>query len=358
MPTLAKRSDKTGMTPGAAIYIGEQLVENVTISVINYDRKQHSVTTVSSIEEAFVHDTTSGINWININGLHEVELLEKLAAHYQIHALALEDILNTQQRPKAEVFDDHIFVVIKMIEYNQQSREVEAEQISMIMGKNYVITFQETEGDIFGPLRQRIAAGKGRLRKMGADYLAYTILDVIVDHYFVVLEALGEELEELDEKAMTTSDEAIIQRLYFLKRELIYVRKSTWPVREIIGSIQRIEHVLIKKQTYPFLADLYDHTLQVIDTVETYRDMTSSIMDIYLTVISNRMNEVMKVLTIMATIFIPLSFLAGVFGMNFDTASPWNLPELGWRYGYIAFWVITLLTGGGLLYFFRRKGWL
>jgi magnesium transporter len=271
----------------------------------------------------------------------------------------LEDILGTHQRPKVEIFDDYIFAILKMISYNHDEDEIHVEQLSLILGKNFVITFQEVPGDIFDPLRARIEGGKGRARKSGSDYLAYAIMDIVVDRYFLVLEKLGEEIEELEEAVLEDYDSSIVETIHILKRQLIDLRKMIWPLREVISNLQRDESPLIKKATSRFITDLYDHIIQTIDTLETYREMVSSLLDIYLTMVSNRMNEVMKVLTIIATIFIPLSFLAGVYGMNFDTGiSQFNMPELEFPYGYMMFWGLAVLIAGGLLTYFRKKRWL
>ncbi len=357
---IRKHSAKIGLSPGSFIYTGEKKVEEVKISVIDYNRQHLEKHVVNRIEDTFPYNDSDSVSWINIDGLHEVEILQKINEHYEIHPLVIEDILSTNQRPKIEFFDNYIYIVTRMMKYDEKQHVINSEQISLILGKNFVITFQEVEGDIFDPLRQRIANENGRIRRSGADYLAYAILDIIVDNYFLILDTLGDEIESLDEKVLeNASDEGIVKQIHHLKRELLFLRKSTWPLREVISNLQREESKLIKKQTIRFVNDLYDHTIQVIDTVETYREMASGILDLYLTSISNRMNEVMKVLTIIATIFIPLSFIAGIYGMNFDTAiSPFNMPELGFRYGYLIFWMLTVGIAGGLLIFFRKKRWL
>lgn len=356
---VKKRSAKIGMSPGSLVYVGEKKVEQVKITVIDYDEKQYRKKTVENIEDTFPFRDSKTVTWINIDGLHEVQLLESMSRHFDIHPLVVEDILGTHQRPKIEIFDDYIFIILKMIRYDQENEAIEMEQVSLILGKNFVITFQEREGDIFDPLRTRIENGKGRARKSGSDYLAYAILDILVDHYFLVLEALGEEIESLETAVLEDNDPSLIERIHYLKRQLIDLRKTIWPLREVIGNLQRSESPLVTKTINRFIGDLHDHVMQTIDTLETYREMTSSILDIYLSMMSNRMNEVMKVLTIIATIFIPLSFLAGVYGMNFDTSiSTLNMPELESPYGYIMFWSLAVAIGVGLLIFFKRKRWI
>ena len=349
---IKKRAKKTGLSPGSMILVGEKKVENVAISVIDYDSERLDSRVLSTVEKAFPFKDTPTITWLNISGLHDVKILEKLGEKYEIHPLVLEDILNTDQRPKVEIFGDYFFVVLKMLSFDEQRDEIEHEQISLIIGKNFVITFQEREGDVLDPIRERLQNPQGRLRKNGADYLAYTIIDVIVDYYFVLLEKLGEKIEKLEENVIEKPDRSTVKDLQLLKRELIFLRRSVWPLRELISGLTREETLLISSFTSPYLRDVYDHTIQVIDTVETFRDMVSGILDIYLSSVSNKMNEVMKVLTIIATIFIPLSFIAGVYGMNFEF-----MPELKWHWGYPVVWGVMLISLISMLIYFKRKKW-
>jgi magnesium transporter len=276
-----------------------------------------------------------------------------------MHALVLEDIVNTGQRPKLEDADEHMFLVLKMLYGDSNNGDLKAEQVSVVFGKNWVITFQETGEDVFDIVRKRIKKTVPRVRFMTSDYLAYALVDAVVDHYFIALEHLGEEIEVLDDAVSENPKPEHLNKIRDLKKQLIFMRKAVWPLREVIGGLERTESKLIKESTEPYIRDLYEHTIQVIDTVETYRDMVSGLLDLYHTGVSNRMNDIMKVLTIFATIFIPLGFLAGVYGMNFDTgASPFNLPELGFRFGYPMFWGAVVVVAGGLLWFFRRKNWL
>ncbi|MFN2126283.1 MAG: magnesium/cobalt transporter CorA, partial [Anaerolineales bacterium] len=302
---MRKRSKKTGLPPGSMVHVGEKKVEQVKLSVIDYDQDNIKKRDLKNVEEAFPFKDTPTVSWLNLTGLHDIEILEKIGTRYNIHPLILEDILNTDQRPKVEITDNYIFIVLKMLSYDPEKHEINAEQVSLIMGENYVITFQEREGDVFNPLRERIENGKGRIRKSGPDYLTYAIIDIIIDNYFLVLELIGEQIEYLEGNVLENPDHTLVQRIQRMKRELIFLRKSNWPLREVISGITRDETSLITEATHPYLRDLYDHTVQVIDTVETFRDMVSGILDIYLSSVSNRMNEVMKVLTIIATIFIP-----------------------------------------------------
>jgi len=270
-----------------------------------------------------------------------------------LHPLILEDIVNTEQRPKMEDFEQYIFVVLKMLQYNEKEDEIIAEQVSLILGSNFVISFQETEGDIFDPIRDRIRNSKGRIRKMGADYLAYALLDAVVDNYFTILEKIGEKIETVEEELVANPIPETLQIIHTMKREMIFLRKSVWPLREVVGGLQRAESALIQESTGIYLRDVYDHTIQVIDTIETFRDMISGMLDIYMSSVSNKMNEVMKVLTIFAAIFIPLTFIAGIYGMNFQ-----YMPELEWQLGYFAVLLIMLLVAVSLLVYFRKKKWL
>ena len=245
------------------------------------------------------------------------------------HPLVLEDILNTDQRPKMEEYGDYLYIVLKMLHDKGKGNQIEAEQVSLVLGPNFVFSFQESGGDVFDQIRERLRTGKGRLRKMGADYLAYTLVDAIVDYYFVILEKLGERIELLEEELVAHPRTETLKEIHTLKREMIFLRKAVWPLREVISGLQRGESPLVQKTTGIYLRDVYDHTIQVIDTIETFRDMLSGVLDIYLSSVSNRLNPVMKVLTIIATVFMPLTFLAGVYGMNFK-----YMPELEWRWGY------------------------
>jgi magnesium transporter len=354
MPRLIKkRSKKAGLPPGTLVHIGEQKAEEVSITVTDYDEGRLQEEEIETVEECFPFKDKPTVTWINVDGIHQVEILELLGECFGLHPLVLEDILNTDQRPKLEDFGDYIFVVLKTFSYNDQSDEVEPEQISLILGPSLVMSFQEREGDVFNPIRERVRTGKGRIRRMGADYLAYSLLDSIVDNYFTVLEQVGEKIEFLEEELVTNPTPETLQTIHNLKREMIFLRKSVWPLREVIGALERGESSLIEESTGVYLRDVYDHTIQVIDTIETFRDMISGMLDIYLSSVSNRMNEVMKVLTIIATIFIPLTLVAGIYGMNFQ-----YMPELGWRWGYPVVWLAMLVIGALMLVYFRRKKWL
>ena len=345
--------EKIGLPPGTLVHVGERKAEKVKITIIDYDPKNYQEKEIEEIEECFPFKDKSTVTWINIDGLQEVKVVEKIGSHFGIHPLILEDILHTGQRPKAEDLGEYLVIILKMIYHDENEDEIMGEQISLILGHNYVISFQEREGDVFNHIRERIRNAKGRIRRGEADYLAYTLLDAVVDHYFVILEKVGEKIASLEEELVTNPTPGTLQMIHTLKRNLILLRKSVWPLREVISVLERGESPLITKPTGIYLRDVYDHTIQVIDTIETYRDMVSGMLDIYLSVVSNRMNEVMKVLTIIATIFIPLTFIAGIYGMNFKF-----MPELEWHWGYPTALIIMLGIVGFMVMYFRRKKWL
>ncbi len=354
MPRFVKKtSKKAGLSPGVLIHTGEQKMEKATISIINYDRETLIEKELRSVEETYRHKDSPPVTWININGLHNVELIEKVGQHFDIHPLTLEDIVSTGQRPKVEDFENYLFVVLKMLTFDEQAAHISSEQISLILGEHYLFSFQEQKGDVFDPVRQRIRSAKGRIRRSGCDYLAYALTDAVVDHYFVVLEKLGEKIEALEEDLLKEPTTATLETTHKLKREMIYFRKQVWPLREVLNSLVKNPSNLIEETTQVFLRDVYDHTIQVIDSIDSLRDVLSGLHDLYLSTISNRMNEVMKVLTIMATIFIPLTFIAGIYGMNFE-----YMPELKWKWSYPLLWVLLVAVFGFMLMWFKRKKWL
>ena len=295
------------------------------------------------------------VTWVDVVGLGSADIIAAIGKQFGLHRLALEDVLNTHQRPKAEEFDDHIFFVTRMFRPAVATR---TEQVSIFLGPGFVLSFQEETGDCLEPVRERIRQGRGRIRSKPADYLCYALLDAVVDDYFPVLERYGEELEVLEDEVISRSRPEQIGQLHELKRELLTVRRAVWPQREMINAVIRDENPLIADATRPYLRDVYDHTVQLMDIIETYREIASGLVDVYISSVSARLNEIMKVLTIIATIFIPLGFIASLYGMNFDRSSPWNMPELGWRFGYAFSLLLMGGTVAGLLMYFRRKGWL
>ncbi len=350
--TNHRSSKKAGLPPGTLMYVGKQRDEKVKLSLIDYNPVQFQEKPIESVDKAFGFEKTDTVTWINIDGIHEVDTIEKLGQAYDLHPLILEDILNTTQRPKCDDYEQYFFVVIKMLTYDEASQTIQAEQVSMIISKNVVISFQERPGDVFEHIRDRIRTNKGRIRKEGADYLAYALIDAVVDYYFVILEKISDRVESLGEELSDDPDEKVLRQIHLLRRELIALRKSVWPLREVINGLQKSESKLIQKNTGIYLRDVYDHTIQVIDTIENLRDVISGMLDLYMSVISNKMNAVMKVLTIIATIFIPLTFIAGIYGMNFEF-----MPELRLRWAYPAVLVLMLAVAGGMIVYFKRKKW-
>jgi magnesium transporter len=350
---VKKHSKKAGLPPGTLVHIGEKKTEKVRIILIDYSEQDFQERTVDTIEECFPSKETPSITWINIDGIHQIETIKKIGRHFELHPLILEDIVNTGQRPKCEDYEKYLFIVLKMLSYRNENKSIQSEQVSLILGQNVVISFQETIGDVFEQIRDRIRHAKGRIRKMSADYLAYALIDSIVDNYFVILEKLGEQVESIEEELITKSTEKTLQQINGIKRELLYLRKSVWPLRELTNNLEKTESPLVIDATKPYLRDVYDHTIQIIDTVESFRDMVSGMFDIYLSSISNRMNAVMKVLTIIATIFIPLTFIAGIYGMNFK-----DMPELAWKWGYPIVLIVMAVVGISMLIYFKRKKWL
>jgi magnesium transporter len=344
---------KLGLPPGTLVHVGKKKTEKVHFRVIDYNETHLEERELVKVEELAAYVEKATVTWVDVIGIHDVEIIEKIGQLFGLHPLVLEDVMHSDQRPKLEDFDSYMFLICKMITYGDENSEIETEQFSLVVGSNYIISFQEREGDVFNFLRQRIRMGKGRIKKMGPDYLVYALIDAVVDHYFVVLEKLGEKIEILEDEVAENPDRETVQLIHHLKRELIFLRKSVWPLREAVGRLEKSDSGLIQEKTRIFLRDVYDHTIQVIDTVETYRDMASGMLDIYLSSMSNRMNEVMKVLTIIATIFIPLSFIAGIYGMNFK-----YMPELEWHWAYPILWFIMILIAATMLILFRKKKWL
>lgn len=345
-------SDKTGLPPGTVVYSGDEQTEKVMITLLEYNEKEFIEKEFTDFDECLLHVKPDMVKWINVDGIHNTELIQKIGEKFGIHSLTLEDIANPEQRAKFEEYDNYLVSIMKMLSHDAKTQ---AEQLSILLfDNNTVVSFQEVHGgDAFDIIRTRIRSGKGRVRKMGADYLAYCLIDAVVDFYFVILEKIGDRIEVLEDDLIGNPTKETMMQLHAMKREMIFLRKAVWPMRELINNFQRTESKLIKKPTRLFLRDLYDHTIRVIDTVETYRDLLSGMMDVYLSSVSNRMNEVMKVLTIISTIFIPVTFVAGVYGMNFK-----YMPELQSPHGYWITWAVMLAIMGSLLVFFRKKKWL
>ena len=330
----------------------------VVLSLIQYDSEGIFEGQFDSFEELMTRYDPTKVNWINLDGLTDLVLLQKIADYFKIHPLALEDVLNTTQRPKVERFDDHFFIVSEMI-YWENNLRLAVEQLSLFLGDSYVLTLQEESGhDVFQSVRARLRSGRGYARKMKGDYLAYALLDATVDQFFPILESVGDGIEAVEEELLEKPSKESLRRLYDNKRLLLQLRRAAWPQREIFNTLIRDDSGLICTETQVFIRDCYDHITQIIDILESFRDLAAGLMDVYLSSLGFRTNEIMRVLTIVSVMFIPLTFIAGVYGMNFDSSKPWNMPELHWNYGYEYFWGLCILCVVTMLLFFKRRRWL
>ncbi len=349
---VKKRSIKAGLPPGSLIYTGDKKSEKIKIKLFNYsvDRFEEKVIDLNDVSS--LQTEKNSVLWINVEGIHDVNTIEKLGSSFEIHPLVLEDILNTGQRPKIENYEGYTYIVAKMLFYDNKLGEFTTEQESFILGENYVISFSERKVEIYNTVCEGIRQGVGRIRKMGADYLLYNLLDVIVDNYFVVLEKLSDTIEDAEDELICNPSKDTLQGIHKLKRQMLYLHKSVWPLREVVSFLTRSETPLVKEPVDLYIRDLYDHVIQVMDTTETLRDILSSMLDIYLSSVSNKMNEIMKVLTIISTVFIPLTFIVGVYGMNLT-----NMPELNWPWTYPVVWVIMISIATLMLIFFKKKKW-
>lgn len=347
-------ADKSGLPPGSLVHIGEVHDISSTISVVQYSTEkllQHNDLIFSELGRFKNRDL---VTWINVDGLSDTRVVESIGQEFDIHPLVLEDILSTHQRPKLEEYEDYLYLVIKGISINPgDGLKLRYEQISILLLKNHVITFKERADDVFKPIYYRLENPKGRLRKSGSDYLTYAVLDAIVDEYFVVEDGLDDIFENLEDDLLLDPDPEVLHSIQQIRRELISMKRNISPLRELLSTIKRSDTVLLKEDTLRYYDDIYDHVLRVTDALESYREIIASMQDVYLSSISNKMNETMKVLTIFASIFIPLTFIAGVYGMNFE-----YMPELKWRWGYPVLWSVFISTGLGLLVFFKKKKWL
>lgn len=348
---MSSKNINIGAPPGTLYYTGEERTERIRITLIEYNETEFFEQEFYDLSDCLSNVKPNMVKWINVDGLHKIEVIEALGKIYNIHALTLEDIVHIDQRPKFEDYEHYLFMVMKMISYTEQ---VNSEQLGILLLENTVISFQEVKGgDAFDIIRTRLRQAKGRVRKLGADYLAYALMDAVVDCYFMAIEKIGDRIEIIEEDIIDNHDKKSLMELYDLKREMIFLRKQIWPMRDMINNLIRSETTLINSTTDIYLRDLNDHVTRIIDTVETYRDLLSGIMDIYLSTNANKMNEVMKLLTIMSSIFIPVTFIVGVYGMNFD-----NMPELKSQNGYYVVWGIMIAIIFGLLIYFKRKRWL
>ncbi len=345
---------KIGLPSGTLVYTGEKTGGAVDVTLIDYNEQTFEERRVKTAAECVPYRNKPTVTWINVDGVHDPALIESLGECFGLHRLVTEDLMSVVQRPKVEDYGDYLFVVAKMLTYDEKEAKVVTEQVGLIVGQDFLLSFQEgIQGDVFPLIRDRLRAGRGMIRKRGVDYLAYSLLDALVDGYFAVLEKLGDRIDLLEEELIARPGEAIMKQLYELKREFLFLHKAVWPLREVIASLERRESPLIQEATAPYLRDVYDHVVQAIDSVEIYRDMLSTMLDLYLSIVSYRLNEVMKVLTVIATIFMPLTFIAGLYGMNFK-----NMPELEWHNGYFLVLGLMASVAAGMLFYFRRRKWL
>lgn len=350
--TFVNSALRAGSAPGTLRYLGKERTEPIKITVYEFDETQGVMTEISDVEECAKYITSPTVSWIKVVGIHNVDILRRIGEVFSIHPLVLEDLVNTANRPKYEAFENYLFMVTKVLWLNEKTDKIADEQISIIAGNNWVISFQEYERGIFKPLITRIMDIQGRIRKRGSDYLFYAIADTIVDHYFILFEQIDSIIEKLDVNLMTETDQEILDDIHKLKQNMVHIRRNIAPIRESVYQLMKDESPLINETTDVFIKDLYDHTIQAVDAVDSYREALGGMIDVYLSMTSFKMNEVMKVLTIIATIFIPLTFIAGIYGMNFD-----NMPELHWAWGYFAILVLMFGIGVALMFYFKVKKW-
>ncbi|MDY0132177.1 MAG: magnesium/cobalt transporter CorA [Desulforegulaceae bacterium] len=350
---LKNKKASTGKAPGEAVFIGDKKVNSVTYEIFNYNKDFSDESNPDEIDESLKFQDEDSITWLNITGLHNPDKLKKIAQKFNIHPLVMEDIANTGQRPKIEEYEDSVFIVIKMINYNEENGKVFNEQVSLILKENLLITFQEREGDVFEPVRERIRNKRGRIRSLKSDYLCYALLDSLLDNYLIIIEKIGGKIETLELEILESPDDETLTKINTFKREISYLRKTIRPVKELVQRLSIMDSELIIESTIPFLKDLFDLSTQALEVVETYREILSDQHAIYNTWINNRLNEIIKFLTLFSAVFIPLSFLSGVYGTNFE-----YFPELKYKYSYFIFWGVLIVTALFIIRFFKNKKWL
>ncbi len=348
---LNKKRQKIGLPPGSVIHIGDIQKDEVSIELIEYNRKEYKEKSIKT-GEILMGDNETTTTWINVNGVSQEPILHKIGANFNIHPLILEDIANTEQRPKIDIFGDNIFIILKMMTFNEKKKEVDYEQVSLLLSDNYLITFQERKGDVFDTIRKRLKYNKGIIREQNASYLAYALIDTIIDNYYLTLNMVEEEIEKLEQHLLEKPGTETLDKIQQYRNEIVYIRKTIWPLRGMVRSLINVKSELIDNSLELYLGDVYDHIVEILDMVEVYRDLINNALDIYLNSVNNKMNEIMKVLTLIATIFIPLTFIAGVYGMNFK-----YMPELKYKFGYPIVIGIMLLITIILLIYFKKKKW-
>ena len=354
----SRQSQKVGLSPGSLVHIGERRMDAPRITVIEYDDQVLTERVLPSLKDAKphcrAHDDRKTVVWLNIDGLHNAQFIEQLGQLFGLHPLVLEDVMNVGQRPKLEEYDDCLFGVLKMLDVDQETEKVMLEQISFVLGADFVVTFQERDGDVFDGVRDRIRHHKGKIRKLGADYLAYALIDAIVDNYFVVVENMSELVEDVEQRLQDHPEKVDGNDIHILKREMLFLRRAILPAREVLGQLARHdENELISSGVEVYFRDVQDHVLQATESLETTREMLASLLDIFHSTQSNRMNEIMRILTVISTIFMPLTFLVGIYGMNFE-----NMPELKWEYGYFLCLGALFLVGLGMFIYMKKTRWL
>lgn len=350
-------SRKKWASPGSPIFTGTRKVETLKISLLTYDKQDFSFTEIASPEELPGRIAENKVNWINITGLHDTEKIDAIGKLFGIHPLVIEDILNVNHSPKCESYSDYIFVITKMIDLNR-NKGLNVEQVSFILARNYIISFQEDEEDVFNVIRERLKNNESRVRNSGADYLLYRLLDAIVDNYYLVVESIENKIEAYDNLFLPGHRRSSLRPVYQIRKELMRLRRSVFPLQETIHVLEKERGNFVSQSTYLFLRDLSDHLRYIIDSIESHRDMITVMIEMYMSAESRKLNEIIKVLTVISTIFIPLTFIVGVYGMNFNpNTSKWNLPELNWMYGYPMVWIIMLAIAGGLIFYFKKKKW-
>jgi magnesium transporter len=350
---VKRRVKKPGTAPGTLVHSGEKKVERTVIRYLDYDADEIRDVLVEDYADCAPLRNSRTVSWINVDGLHDVDLVRRIGDEFGWHPLMLEDIVSVGQRAKLEEYDETLYIVLPMLQWNAATQHADEEQLSLVLGPRYVFTFQERVGDVFEGVRDRLRAKRGRIRDRAADYLAYALIDAVVDHHFQVLEGIGQLTEELEEEVLLDPKEPTIQRLHGLKRELLSMRRAVWPLRDVLSTLVRDEDERFAEETRVFLRDVHDHAIHVLDTVEALRDVVSGMVDLYLSKVSFRTNEVMRVLTVTASLFIPLTFFAGVYGMNFE-----YMPELHMKWAYPTLLGGMLILTVGMIIFFRRRGWL
>jgi magnesium transporter len=350
--SLKYASGKTGLGPGSLIHVGDVHHTDTRITLIDYSNAHYEERPVGSLEDILAYRDKESITWVIVEGLSDASIIESIGTHFNVHALVLEDILNTHQRPKLEEHDDYLFVVLKSLIPEEGDFVVNNEQVSMLILRNFIFTFKEKSDSLLAPVRKRLENSHGRFRSLGSDYLMYTVLDTIVDMNFDIMDQLEETLIGLEEEIFRSPGREVLEKIHAVKLEVIRMRRYISPIRDLTAGLLRSESTLIEQNTRIYLRDVHDHVLRIIESIETHRDILASLLEIYLSSISSKLNEVMKVLTVFSSVFIPLTFLTGIYGMNFE-----SMPELKWAWGYPAIWGVFILTSGSLFLYFKRKGW-